>query len=141
MIPLLQLLLNKLLFNPNKHSIGGATRIIKQKAEADEIYSPSSAYVLKRAAKDLKKNNPVEWDLARNGEMFVKNNILKPVRRDYSKLNVGDLWVTDGKKLDYDIEYPFTVKACRYTAIFIMDAASRYIVGAYIGKSENKEKK
>ncbi len=130
-------MLFKLLFDPKNISIGSAVRIIKQKSRSGEIESPSSNYILKRAAEDLKNTLPCEWILAREGENYFKNNKLKPIRRNWSITEVGDVWVSDGKRLDYEIINPETGKAERMTIILIIDAASRYVVGAAIGSSEN----
>jgi len=130
-------MLFKLLFNPNKMKIGKAVRSIKQKARAGEIDSPSSKYILKRAAEDMKIKYSLEWRLSREGENSFKNNVLKPIRRDNSSLEVGERWVSDGKKLDFEILDPKTGKPKRMTKISFMDEKSRYVVGFAIGSSED----
>jgi putative transposase len=77
--------------------------------------------------------------LKRDGEKYYDENINKTILRDLSKLKVGDVWITDGHVLAFDIIDKFTGKPKRMIMIMYYDWASRMPVGISLATTENSE--
>ena len=128
-----------LLLDANRVKIGSAIRKMKQVARLGLIESNSSAATLRRWVEDYKKNNIQIWTLKREGEKFYDEHINMTILRDQSLIKVGDIWVTDGHVLAFDIIDPYTGKTKRMTMIMYFDWASRMPVGLSLSPTEDSE--
>jgi len=129
--------LTKQLFNPSKVKIGSAIKYIKYLASKGEIISSSSESTLRRAAEELIKKNSNEFYLAQNGEGAFINNRVKSILRDWNELKVGDMFIADGHRLNFNIIDPLIGKPKRMLLVVFMDARSRYVCGASIASNED----
>ncbi|MDD3436388.1 MAG: Mu transposase C-terminal domain-containing protein [Candidatus Gastranaerophilales bacterium] len=129
----------KFLLHPNKFSIGKAISLTQYILEKNEQnYIPSNP-TFRRFANWYRDNNYDKWILLRDGEKSLKEEVIPHIKRDLSKIEVGDVLVADGKKLNFQVINPFTGKPCRATLIGFLDWKSTALVGYEIMLEENTQ--
>ncbi len=129
----------KLLLHPNKFSIGKAislTHYVLKTQSAEYIPSPST---FRKFANWYKSNYFDKWTLLRDGEKALKEDVIPHIKRDISKIEVGEVLVADGKRLNFQVINPFTGKPCRATLIGFLDWKSTTLVGYEIMIEENTQ--
>ena len=126
-----------IVLHPNRVSIGSAINLlnISYKSKNKDIGCSNST--LRRSVDDYKKNNPILWTLAREGVKSYRDKIGMLLSRDTTIINVGDVWVTDGHRLAFDIIDLETDKPKRFNLIVFYDWASRLPVGCSLNLTEN----
>src|SRR5574344_932962 len=129
----------KLLLHPNKFSIGKAISLTQYvlKTQGQE-YIPASP-TFRRFANWYHDNYFDKWTLLRDGEKALKEQVIPHIKRDASKIEVGEILVADGKKLNFQVINPFTGKPCRATLIGFLDWKSTALVGYEIMLEENTQ--
>src|SRR5574344_2691566 len=129
----------KLLLHPNKFSIGKAISLTQYvlKTQGQE-YIPASP-TFRRFANWYRDNYFDKWTLLRDGEKALKEQVIPHIKRDTSKIEVGEVLVADGKKLNFQVINPFTGKPCRATLIGFLDWKSTALVGYEIMIEENTQ--
>lgn len=75
----------------------------------------------------------------RDGEKALKEQVIPHIKRDISKIEVGEVLVADGKRLNFQVINPFTGKPCRATLIGFLDWKSTALVGYEIMLEENTQ--
>jgi len=127
----------KLLLHPNKFSIGKAISLTQYvlKTQCQE-YIPAPP-TFRRFANWYKSNYFDKWILLRDGEKTLKEEVIPHIKRDVSKIEVGEVLVADGKRLNFQVINPFTGKPCRATLIGFLDWKSTALVGYEIMLEEN----
>ncbi len=128
----------KILLHPNKFSVGKAISITKHILSRTESVNVSDI-TFRRYANWFKDNHFDIWTLARDGEKALKDNVEPFIKRDISKLKVGDVLVADGHKLAFLVQNPFTGKPCRASLIGFLDWKSSYLCGYEIMLEENTQ--
>ena len=129
----------KLLLHPNRFSIGKAislTQYVLKTQGQEYIPAPPS---FRRFANWYKTNYYDKWALLRDGEKALKENVIPHIKRDISKIEVGEVLVADGKRLNFQVINPFTGKPCRATLIGFLDWKSTALVGYEIMIEENTQ--
>lgn len=86
-----------------------------------------------------KRNHFTEITYAREGLKAVTDKATPHLIRDSRRLNVGDVLVADGHKLDFNLKHPITGKPFRAMLILFQDWASRDVVGWDIVPTENTQ--
>lgn len=129
----------KLLLHPNKFSIGKAISLTQYvlKTQGQE-YIPAPP-TFRRFANWYKANYFDKWTLLRDGEKALKEDVIPHIKRDISKIEVGEVLVADGKRLNFQVINPFTGKPCRATLIGFLDWKSTALVGYEIMIEENTQ--
>ena len=129
----------KLLLHPNKFSIGKAISLTQYvlKFQGQE-YIPAPP-TFRRFTNWYKANYYDKWTLLRDGEKALKEQVIPHIKRDISKIEVGDVLVADGKRLNFQVINPFTGKPCRATLIGFLDWKSTALVGYEIMIEENTQ--
>ena len=123
--------------HPNKLRISECVRLTKMKMKRQQVPSPSHEATLRRALMDWKNTNYDKWVFCREGEKALNDKVLPYNDRDITALEVGDVFVTDGHVLNFQILHPFTGKPCRMTMVMWYDWASCMPVGWEIMPTEN----
>lgn len=77
--------------------------------------------------------------MLRDGEKALKEQVIPHIKRDISKIDVGEVLVADGKKLNFQVINPFTGKPTRATLIGFLDWKSGALVGYEIMLEENTQ--
>lgn len=128
-----------LLLHPNRISIGKATALTKFKLkEQGQSFIPADI-TFRRYAKWFKDNNYDKWIFARDGEKALSDKVEPYIKRDASLLKVGDILVSDGHKLAFQVINPFTGKPTRATLVGFLDWKSTALVGYEIMLEENTQ--
>jgi len=129
----------KFLLHPNKFSIGKTISLTQYILEKNgQSYIPSTP-TFRRFANWYRDNNYDKWILLREGEKSLKEEVIPHIKRDLSKIEVGEVLVADGKKLNFQVINPFTGKPCRATLIGFLDWKSTALVGYEIMLEENTQ--
>ena len=128
-----------LLLHPNRISIGKAISLTKYNlSQKGQNFIPSDI-TFRRYAKWFKDNNYDQWVLMRDGEKSLADKVEPYIKRDASLLEVGDILVADGHKLNFQVINPFTGKPCRATLVGFLDWKSTALVGYEIMLEENTQ--
>lgn len=127
----------KFALGPNQIRPAQVIRWTKKVMGKNGTPSLSSEATLRRALLDWKKENYDRWIFCRRGEKALDDHVLPYLERDSSQLNVGDLLVADGHKLNFQVINPFTGKPGRAVWLVFYDWASRDPAGWYIMFKEN----
>lgn len=128
-----------LLLSPNKVNIGKATRLTKHILSKRGFDSPSSVQTFRRFANNYRNKHYDEWIFAREGQKALRDKVEPYIKRDISKLEVGDVLVADGHRLAVQCINPYTGKPCRPTLIGYLDWKSTALVGYEIMLEENTQ--
>lgn len=129
----------KLLLHPNKFSIGKAISLTQYVLKTyGQEYIPAIP-TFRRFANWYKANYFDKWTLLRDGEKALKEDVIPHIKRDISKIEVGEVLVADGKRLNFQVINPFTGKPCRATLIGFLDWKSTALVGYEIMIEENTQ--
>ena len=75
----------------------------------------------------------------RDGEKALSDKVEPYIKRDASLLEVGDILVADGHRLNCQVINPFTGKPCRATLVGFSDWKSTALVGYEIMLEENTQ--
>ena len=124
----------KLLLSQSQFKIGTAITLVKMHL-GDA--SPSSASTLRNFAEAFKREHADVWTLAREGEKALVDRIAPFLRRDASLLEVGDVLIADGHRLNFRVKHPIHGRPCRATLIAFEDWKSRDIAGFSIMLEED----
>jgi len=129
----------KLLLHPNKFSVGKAISLTQYvlKNQGQE-YVPATP-TFRRFANWYRTHNYDKWILLREGEKVLKEEVIPHIKRDLSKIEVGEVLVADGKKLNFQVINPFTGKPCRATLLAFLDWKSTALIGYEIMLEENTQ--
>jgi putative transposase len=128
-----------LLLHPNKIKIGKAishTALALQHRGIQVVHSPMT---FRRFAEDYKAKHFDRWTFLREGEKALMDKVTFSIRRDPSLLSVGEVLVTDGHKLNFQVVNPYTGKPCRATMVGYLDWKSWDLVGYEIMVEENTQ--
>ena len=129
----------KLLLHPNKFSIGKAISLTQYVLKTQGAEYIPAASTFRRFANWYKANYFDKWTLLRDGEKALKEDVIPHIKRDISKIEVGEVLVADGKRLNFQVINPFTGKPCRATLIGFLDWKSTALVGYEIMIEENTQ--
>lgn len=129
----------KLLLHPNKFSIGKAISLTQYVLKTQNAQYIPSAGTFRRFANTYRNNNFDTWTLMREGEKALKEQIIPHIIRDTSKIEVGEILVADGKRLNFQVINPFTGKPVRATIVGFLDWKSTALVGYEIMLEENTQ--
>lgn len=129
----------KLLLHPNKFSIGKAISLTQYVLKTQGAEYIPAAPTFRRFANWYKANYFDKWTLLRDGEKALKEDVIPHIKRDISTIEVGEVLVADGKRLNFQVINPFTGKPCRATLIGFLDWKSTALVGYEIMIEENTQ--
>ncbi len=118
-----------LLLSQNQFKIGTAITAMKMDMEMHGLESPSSPSTLRNWVEGWKKEHIDVWTLARKGKKALDDEVAPFFRRDWSLLEVGQLLIADGHRLNFRIKHPVHGRPCRASLIAFQDGASRDIAG------------
>lgn len=129
----------KLLLHPNQFSIGKAIKLTKHVLEKKGFENLPQDITFRRYAEWFRRNNYDKWVLLREGEKALRDKVEPFIQRDTSKIEVGDILVADGHKLNFLVVNPFTGRPVRATLVGFLDWKSGYLVGYEIMLEENTQ--
>ncbi|MDP3115066.1 MAG: Mu transposase C-terminal domain-containing protein [Candidatus Cloacimonadaceae bacterium] len=98
----------------------------------------TSDRTLTRAFAAWKTTNHAIYALNRYGEKYVREHLLPMEELDWSLVKQGELWMSDGHRLNFPVLNPLTGKAERPVLVSWFDVAPRMPVGFDLDFTENK---
>ncbi len=123
--------------HPNRWLIAEVIREAKRRMDAAGIADDHSESTYRRWLVDFKAHNYDIWCFQRGGEKRFNDECCLSIERDPELINVGDVLVADGHKLNFEILNPWTGKPSRMTLIVFYDMRSNYPCGWEIMPTEN----
>ena len=129
-------ILIRLALNPNNPKVSYVIRLAQAIMQKRGIDHHSKA-TYRRYLLEYKARNYDKWVFAREGEKALNDKVAYNIKRDYSKINVGDVLVADGHVLNFDIVNPWTGKPKRMALILWYDMKSNMPMGWEIMPTEN----
>lgn len=132
-------IIEPLVLNPNKMSIGTAYRLAQYECKSRGIEINTSEATVRRYFDWYQRWNYDTWILAREGEKALKDQVATFITRDPSKLEVGECLVADGHRLSFEVINPFTGKPCRAMLVAYIDWKSYALCGYEIMLEENTQ--
>ena len=129
----------KLLLHPNQFSIGKAIKLATHILEKRGIENIPKPITFRRYAEYFKRTNYDKWILMREGCKSLQDKVLPYIQRDLSKIEVGQILVADGKRLNFLVINPFTGRPARAVLVGFLDWKSGYLVGYEIMLEENTQ--
>jgi len=127
----------RFLLHPSKIKIGTAFRLTEAALANKGIEIKRSCMTFRRFADKFKNQHYDRWVLMREGQKALKDKVEPFIRRDPSLLEVGDVLVADGHRLNFQVINPFTGKPCRATIVGYVDWKSYDLAGYEIMVEEN----
>jgi putative transposase len=128
-----------ILLNPKKFRIGTAIIMTKIYLKKKGIISDKSDRTYRRYAERYKAEHYDIWVLARQGQKALKDKVAPFNRRDLSMLEVGDVLVADGHRLNFQTINSFTGKPIRAVLVGYLDWKSYDLAGYEIMLEENTQ--
>lgn len=129
----------KILLHPNRFSVGKSIKLTIELLKTRGVENIPSIPSFRRYAEHFRKYNFDKWTLLRDGEKALKDKVEPYIQRDISKLEVGDVLVADGHRLNFQVINPFTGKPTRATLVGFLDWKSTALVGYEIMLEENTQ--
>jgi len=129
----------KFMLHPNRFSLGKAIALTKEILRKRGYENIPCNLTFRRYAEYYKKNNYDKWVILREGEKAYHDKVEAYIERDISKIEVGDILVTDGHVLNFQVINPFTGKPTRPTLVGFLDWKSGALVGYEIMMTENTQ--
>jgi putative transposase len=127
-----------LLLNPNRPLISEIISQFKKIIiEQNPGYQFKSDITYRRFIQDWTRKNIDLFTLGRYGMKTFNDKILKDVLRDKDRVELGDIVVADGHKLNVMVINPITGKPARMTLIMFYDFKSDMPLGWEIMPTEN----
>lgn len=124
-------------FQPKKKS--EIIRIARAVMDQKGVQDGASDDTYRRFLDDWISVNYDQWIFWREGEKGLNEKCLFWLKRDYNKIDVGDILVADGHTLNFETLNPWTGKAKRMTLILWFDMKSNYPCGWEIMPTENTQ--
>lgn len=125
-------------YHPNKMRISTVIRWAK-KVMAARNMPPLSDATCRRFLDKLRDSDYPKWVFYRQGEQALEDECGYTIRRDWGKVDVGDLVTADGHKCNFNVINPATGKPARPTLILFYDCKSNMPLGWSLMFSENTE--
>lgn len=127
----------RFLLDPKQIKIGYAIRLAKFWLKQKGIESEAHPITFRRFVDKWKSQNYDKWVLAREGQKALKDTLIPFIRRHPESLEVGDVLVADGHRLNFQVINPFTGKPCRAVLVGYLDWKSFALVGYEVMLEEN----
>ena len=136
----MQKVLLSFLLHPHRLKLGKAIKLTKAYLKIKCGYQDLPCdLTFKRFAEHFKNTHFDLWTYARDGKKAYHDNVEAYLERDISKIEVGDIFVADGHKLNFQVLDPLTGKPARATLVGFLDWKSTALVGYEIMMSENTQ--
>lgn len=132
-------LLVRCALNPNRPLISEVIRQARTRMEEEGIACQVSDDTLRRWLMDWKSRNLPTWIAVREGEKAVNDKLLPHIRRDYNRIEVGDVVFCDGHTFNLGAQWTPGGKEVRLALITWFDMKSSMPLGWEISLTENTQ--
>lgn len=129
----------RVVLTPHKLRIGTAIRLTKTVLKNIGVPTAKSDRTFRRFIESFRAKNNDLWTFVREGQKALRDKVEPFITRDPSLLEVGQVLVADGHRLNFQVINPHTGKPCRATMVAYLDWKSYYLVGYEIMCEENRQ--
>jgi putative transposase len=123
--------------HPNALHISEAIRMAHGVMAAQGIKNGHSERTYRRFLEHWRSRNFGKWVFSREGKASWNDQCALYLERDPEKIEVGDILVADGHRLNFEIINPYTGKPKRMTLIGWFDMRSSFLLGWDITPNED----
>ncbi|MDY7001857.1 MAG: DNA-binding protein, partial [Thermodesulfobacteriota bacterium] len=123
--------------HPNKPHVAEVVRTAKKVFKAQGITCDLADKTLRRAVLKFRETNYGEWVYTREGKKAWNDKCAFYIERDYDRIEVGDIVVADGHKLNFETVNPWTGQASRMEMVLWYDMKSNFPLGWEILPTED----
>lgn len=127
----------KIALDDKKPLISEVIRRGRAVMKTKNIFVNASDETIRNRLNDWKSRNYDTWVWARHGHKAWNDKVAFFIERNYDLINVGDILVCDGHRLNFEIISPWTGKPTRMVLILWYDMKSNFPVGWAIVPTEN----
>ncbi|MCK9420257.1 MAG: Mu transposase C-terminal domain-containing protein [Nitrospirae bacterium] len=129
----------RFLLDPRRQKISQCIFYTREALIHQGVECDASDAVFYRYAEWYQKTHNDVWTFRREGNKALVDKVLMYIKRDAGMLEVGQVLVADGHRLNFQIINPFTGKPCRATMIAYLDWKSYDLAGYEIMIEENTQ--
>lgn len=135
----MQMAVLRLALHPNRVRVSSCIRMAREMLSAQGVQNLPSEPTFRRFLKNFESLNRAVWVFCREGAKAWNDKVAAYVDRDLSVLQVGDILVADGHRLNFQTIHPDTGRPCRMTLVVWYDMASNYPLGWELAPEENTQ--
>jgi len=125
--------------SPEKRSVAKSYQITKFMLEKKGLSTTRTEMTFRRFAENYKRVHLQEYTLIREGEKALKDKVHPYLSRKPEELEVGDVFIADGKTTTFDVINPFTGRPQKVTLMAYLDWRSCDIAGYEIMLTESTQ--
>ena len=129
----------KNLLHPSQLNIGKAIKLTKMALLERGFTNLCCDLTYRRFAENYKREHYNTWVDAREGNKALHDKVLPYIKRDISKIEVGDVIIGDGHRLAFFVKHPYTGKPVRPLMVAYQEWKSGGFVGFEIMLEENTQ--
>jgi len=129
----------KNLLHPNQLCIGKAIKFTKMALTEQGFTNLCCDLTYRRFAENYKREHYNTWVDAREGNKALHDKVLPYIKRDISKLEVGDVIIGDGHRLAFFVKHPYTGRPVRPLMVAYQEWKSGGFIGFEIMLEENTQ--
>jgi putative transposase len=133
----MQLAVLRLALHPNRVRISTCITMAREMLTATTLEPVPSAATFRRFLTKFESVNRDVWIFCREGVKAWNDKVAMYVDRNLWALQVGDILVADGHRLNFQTIHPETGKPCRMTVVVWYDMASNFALGWEVAPEEN----
>ena len=129
----------KNLLHPSQLNIGKAIKLTKMALLERGFTNLCCDLTYRRFAENYKREHYNTWVDAREGNKALHDKVLPYIKRDISKIEVGDVIIGVGHRLAFFVKHPYTGKPVRPLMVAYQEWKSGGFVGFEIMLEENTQ--
>ncbi|KAF5054190.1 hypothetical protein DSECCO2_390740 [anaerobic digester metagenome] len=133
----MQLAVLRLALHPNRVRISTCITMAREMLTATTLEPVPSTATFRRFLTKFEAVNRDVWVFCREGVKSWNDKVAMYVDRNLWALQVGDILVADGHRLNFQTIHPETGKPCRMTVVVWYDMASNFALGWEVAPEEN----
>ncbi len=133
----MQLAVLRLALHPNRVRISTCITMAREMLTATTLEPVPSTATFRRFLTKFEAVNRDVWVFCREGVKSWNDKVAMYVDRNLWALQVGDILVADGHRLNFQTIHPETGKPCRMSVVVWYDMASNFALGWEVAPEEN----
>lgn len=133
----MQLAVLRLALHPNRVRISTCITMAREMLTATTLEPVPSTATFRRFLTKFEAVNRDVWVFCREGVKSWNDKVAMYLDRNLWALQVGDILVADGHRLNFQTIHPETGKPCRMSVVVWYDMASNFALGWEVAPEEN----
>lgn len=133
----MQMAVLRLVLHPNRIRVSTCITMAREMLTATTFSEVPSPATFRRFLTKFEAVNRDVWVFCREGVKAWNDKVAMYIDRNLWALQVGDILVADGHRLNFQTINPETGRACRMTLVVWYDMASNFALGWEVAPEEN----